>query len=646
MDALRRTFGRLRILQRPDAISLIAVAAALVIAGAALISFQFWSLRASLREDLHVQAHIIGNNATAALAFGDRGDANEILLALRASPTVLHATIFDKQGHAFASYARDPDAATVGAGASVREGFSWDHLDVVHPIRYSEGQLGTVRVSGSMRQVYSRIAAFVGAGAITALLAMGVASLLVSGLRRAVRHAEERLKYLAHYDPVTNLLNRHAFNERLDFALERAQRFEGKLALLLLDLDSFKMINDTLGHQVGDTLLHLVGERLIRLLRREDAVCRLGGDEFAVILENLAGNDEAVIVARKVIEKLSRPFTIESHEVNTTVSCGVGIFPDHSRDVRSLIRNADAAMYAAKEAGKNTFRIFTEEMNERVFRRLKIEHCLRKSMDRGEFLLHYQPKVTLKEGRVVGVEALLRWEHPELGKVSPAEFIPVAEETNLIIPLGAWVLRQACAQSVAWEHQGLGALEVSVNLSARQFRDNDLRSEVLSSLRDSGLPPHRLELELTESMLMENVESNVHMLRELRALGVKLSIDDFGTGYSSMSYLRRFPIHTLKIDQSFVRDLPEDEDAATITEAIIAMGHRLRLNLVAEGVENAEQARFLAQNGCNTVQGYLFSPPLSAEQLSLWMSSDTTVSVLRQLRGQQASPMALVQHGG
>jgi diguanylate cyclase (GGDEF)-like protein len=618
IKAIQRFFSaRRRIPVRTELLSLISVGIALLIAGALLTSFQYWSLRDSLRQDLSVQAHIVGDHVEAALAFRDKKAAEEILGALRASESIAAAAILDADGNVFASYDRRANGATpvppLPGALAEREKVQAEHV-----IDYRGTRLGLVRLTASLDPTYVRLAVFVAATLVTLAMSMILAKLLISGTHKAAKRAEERLNYLAHFDPVTNLYNRHAFNERLDFAIERARRFGGRVALLLLDLDNFKAVNDTLGHQAGDALLMNVAQRLLLKLRRGDTTCRLGGDEFAVILENIPDGHQAAVVAKNVVESIAAPFQLESQEVFVTASCGVGLFPDHADGAERLIRNTDTAMYHAKEAGKNIAAMFRGEMNEKANRRINIEGGLRLALERDELQLYFQPKMDSRRRRLTGAEALLRWRHPDHGFIGPAEFIPVAEDCGLIIPIGAWVLRAACMQAAAWDREGRDAIGMSVNVSALQLKDPKFIGMVADALSLSALPPHRLELELTESMLMEDVESNLAVLRRLRALGVHLSIDDFGTGFSSMSYLKRFPINTLKIDQSFVADLPADKENAGISQAIIALAHTLNLKTVAEGVETESQAEFLASSGCDYLQGYLFSPALPASQFTEW----------------------------
>ncbi|TAJ93890.1 MAG: EAL domain-containing protein [Gammaproteobacteria bacterium] len=600
---------------QPERLSLLSVAIALLIAGGLLTLFQYWSLSATYRLDLSVQARIVGDNVQAAVAFADRQAATEILQSLHASETIIAAVILDAEGNPLAAYERtggDPAAANPFDAAI------WGKVEVTQPIVYRGASLGTLQLTGSQGQILIRLAIFAGTTLLAFVLSIVIAKVLISSLHKAVRHAEERLHYLAHFDPVTNLYNRHAFNEHIAFSMERTRRFGGHVALLLIDLDNFKYVNDTLGHQAGDALLQSVAQRLHQSLRRGDIICRLGGDEFAVILENIADGRQATDVAGNLIEKIAAPYTISSQEVYVTASCGIGMFPEHADTTERLIRHTDMAMYHAKQAGKNTSAMFRREMTVKADRRMNLEGRLRLALEREEMELYFQPKVDFKRGCIVGAEVLLRWRHPEFGFISPAEFIPVAEESQLIIPIGAWVLRKACAQAAAWEREKHGGISISINVSSLQIRDPEFVKVVAEALTTSGLTPEKLELELTETLLMEGIESNLNMLKQLRALGVSLSIDDFGVGFSSMGYLKRFPITTLKIDRSFVMDLPGDKEDVGITLAIIALANTLHLKTVAEGVETPAQVEFLVNAGCDYLQGFLFSPPLPAGKFVEW----------------------------
>jgi diguanylate cyclase (GGDEF)-like protein len=459
----------------------------------------------------------------------------------------------------------------------------------------------------------SRLAWCTGTAALAVIAAFGAALLALS---RRKEQAEKHLDYLAHYDALTALPNRNAFNRRLAQAMARAERNARCVALMFLDFDNFKIINDTFGHHVGDELLKYAAQRLTESLRASDTVSRLGGDEFTVILEDLSNPRSAAPVAEHLIASLHRPFQVDRQELYVGASIGISVYPQDAEGLQDLIRNADTAMYHAKEKGKNNYQFFSREMNNRASRRLSIETRLRWGLEREEFFLHYQPQVDLASERIVGVEALLRWRQPELGLVDPTQFIAIAEETGLIVPIGEWVLRTACAQNQAWNATGLGPLRVGVNLSARQLRDETFAQKTIQILRETGLEPALLELELTESVLMERRESTRAMLDELRSTGVALAIDDFGTGYSSMAYLKRVPISKLKIGISLVRDAPGDPDDTAIIAAIIAMGHSLKLHVLAEGAEKAEQVAFLAARGCDSAQGYYFSEPLPAEELT------------------------------
>jgi len=432
---------------------------------------------------------------------------------------------------------------------------------------------------------------------------------------------EEKITHQAYHDALTGLPNRLLFNDRLTMAMAHANREGQGLAVLFLDLDHFKNINDSLGHAVGDLLLQQVAERLVRWSRDEDTVARIGGDEFLMLLPGADDPDYAVYAARRILASLSKPFAIRGHELYATASIGITVYPHDGKDTETLVSNADLAMYRAKEDGRNNYELFTPSMNARVVKRMSLEVDMRKALERGEFLLHYQPKVDLATGRMVGVEALVRWQKEGEGLVAPNHFIPVAEETGLILPLGRWVLSAACRQAKRWHDQGFGHMQMAVNISPRQFRQTDLVSMVRSTLEGTGLPPECLDLEITENVVMYSVTEANRTLNQLAELGVRLSMDDFGRGYSSLYYLRRFPMHSLKIDRSFVVDVPHDPEAASIVNTIISMSRTLGLKVVAEGVDDPRQLAFLREHGCDQMQGYYFSPPVDHRDITRLLRS-------------------------
>jgi diguanylate cyclase (GGDEF)-like protein/PAS domain S-box-containing protein len=446
--------------------------------------------------------------------------------------------------------------------------------------------------------------------------------------------AEERVQFLAYYDALTGLPNRTLLQDRLAKALAGARRQKDKVALLFLDLDRFKDINDSLGHSLGDLFLQEVAERLKSWGREQDTVARLSGDEFLIVLTRIKDVPDAAIAAERFMDTMTAEFVVQGHSLSIGCSVGISIYPEHGVDVETLIKNADAAMYSAKESGRNNFRFFTDDMNAQVVERLTLESGLRLALDKKELFLVYQPQMDIATGKITGLEALLRWQHPELGLVPPDKFIRIAENSGLILPIGEWVVRTACQQARKWQDEGLSAVSVAVNVSAVQFRQENFCELIRGVLHETGLAPRHLELELTESLLLANADVTFSVLQELKALGLTLAIDDFGTGYSSFSYLRQFRVNKLKIDRSFVRDVAVNRDDAAITTAIISMAKSLNLKVIAEGVENEAQMSFLRAHHCDEIQGYYFSKPLAVDKIA------------DKLRGGYPEPLVRAQASG
>lgn len=428
-----------------------------------------------------------------------------------------------------------------------------------------------------------------------------------------------QLSYLASHDGLTGLPNRSLLQDRMSQAIGHADRSEQMLAILFIDLDRFKNINDSLGHNIGDTVLKATAGRLIDCVREVDTIARLGGDEFVVMLTSIDRREDIIAVAHKALEAIAKPFNIDGYELFFTASIGISIYPKDGEDEQTLLKNADTAMYRAKEGGKNRFELYTDVMNAAAMRRLQLESQLQQALERNEFVLHYQPQADLQTGQIIGVEVLVRWLHPTMGLIPPNEFIPITEETGLILPIGEWILETACRQAMDWQADGLPPLRIAVNLSARQFSKHDLADIVRRIMKKTGFDPALLELELTESIFMQGTEEVITTLKDLRKLGIRLSVDDFGTGYSSLSYLQRFPVTAVKIDQSFVSGLTTDSDAAGLVRCIISMAHELRLNVIAEGVETEGQLAFLTHYLCDEVQGYYLSRPLPADECAMML---------------------------
>ncbi len=434
---------------------------------------------------------------------------------------------------------------------------------------------------------------------------------------------QERMQFMAHHDALTKLPNRVLFLDRLNQAMARARWHHRHVAVIFIDIDRFMEFNDRIGHSGGDQLLLQLTQRLSSGVRSGDTVARFGGDEFAILLEDMASEKDVSLLAKKLLDTLVPEFVIDNTAYSITASIGVSIFPSDGEDAETLIRNADVAMYRAKDLGRNNYQFYSNEMSARTFERLALENSLRHALMRQEFFLLYQPQYDTHTGKIIGVEALLRWQHPELGMVTPNDFVPLLEETGLIVPVGEWVLRQACQQAHTWHSEGFAGLLMSVNVSSRQFNNPDFSTNIQNIIQTTGIIPSLLELELTESMLMRNASKTISALNTLHHLGVRIAVDDFGTGYSSLNYLRRFPIGTLKIDQSFIRDVAEDQDDAAITTAIIVMGQSLHLRVVAEGVETQTQLEFLQQRGCYLIQGNFLSQPVTASEFSAKHSKHT-----------------------
>lgn len=675
---LTRFISQLPVRTKLVAANLLTLGVVLMLTLVILMAQEWKHAREDLADDIQAYAQMVADNCSAALVFGDKKAAQEILDTLRASDDISYAAILQADGTPFSEFSRLPTPPRPPQGIMERgksHAFVDGYLDHFQPILASSQQHGMVYLRAHTRRVSDHVAQYLvwigGLGLGAMVLSVPLLLRLqrhvtnplsrLTGLMREVsqrqdyglrapvdttdeigalssgfndmlsqiqqqdtdlkrelaerKKAEERLEMLAHFDTVTHLPNRHFFNERLAQVVARCVTTQWRAAVLFIDLDNFKIINDTLGHDVGDKLLYGVAHRLAASVRSGDVVCRIGGDEFAIIAEDLSQPQDAEVVAAKALEALRTPFRFDDNEIFVTASIGISTAPDDAHDVHELLRNADTAMYFAKERGKSTYQSFQGDMKGKALKRLTMESHLRRALERNEFVVHYQPQFDIHAHRIIGVEALLRWYHPEFGMVGPNEFIPIAEETGLIVPIGEWVLRQAASDVLGLHRSSGKALYLAVNLSGRQFKEENIAERIMAIVAEVAFPPELLEIEITESTLMDVSDNTLEKLNALRDAGISLSLDDFGTGYSSMSYLKRFPITRLKIDRSFVRDVPMDQDDTAIVQAIIAMGRTLKMNIIAEGVETPEQADFLRHSGCDNLQGYLLARPMPKQDL-------------------------------
>lgn len=600
-------------------------ASALLLAGLFLDAFVYVSLKKQLVEDVSVEARIMAENSSAAVAFDDGDVAASMLGGLQVSPTIRAAELRGPSGQVIARYAA-PHADAVASsgllgqalGAGQGHAFAADHLIVQTPVLQNGHGVGTLRLVATLAPLRQRMTIYVLATLVASAIAFGVAYGLVIRMRREVDTIESRLDYLAFYDPVTGLRNRAAALDRLSelMAPAPAGRPAFKGAVVLIDLDDFKLVNDSLGHGAGDQVLRQAAERLTRYVHRDDNVFRFGGDEFMVIAPDVDDLTQLRMLGRAAAMAFEEPLRAEGQEIYVRNSVGLARYPLDASDAASLVRAADTAMYSAKALGKNTFQIFTPEMDRTAQSRIRLDKELRLAIERGELSLVFQPVVDLRSQKIVGAEALLRWKHPELGQVSPTEFIPIAEVSGQIVDIGRWVLESACRQLRAWSELALPRFYVAINVSARQLK-RDFVGLVRAALEATAVDASRLEIEITETSMVDDLSATVAELSSLRDLGVGVAVDDFGTGVSSLAYLKRLPISKLKIDRAFIKELPQSADDGAIVAAILSMAARLELTVVAEGVETQAQREFLLEAGlCHFIQGYLYSPPVDAERLT------------------------------
>jgi diguanylate cyclase (GGDEF)-like protein len=582
----------------------------LVLVGTLLTIFEFVLVQREFLQSVETLTNITSIHAAASVQFRDSEAARETLAALEVLPNLEAAAIFTEDGERFASYARDGEPP-IALRERAEEKYDWTDSTTIEPIVAREGTIGTLVTRFELAPLYRRVATFAAIYLFSGLGVLAIGLPVWQRMRRQVDRVQARLTKLAHYDPTTGQLNRNAFNRDLRIALDTCEPTD-RVGLLILDIDDFKDVNDRFGHRTGDDLLNQFAERLARAVRASDCVYRLGGDEFAVLVQPLATTEEVERIAARLYGAFASPIALRGHRLRPAFSAGIAIYPDDARDIETLVAHADMAMYVAKNRGKNMFQRFESCMIESTLRRLRLQEDLRAALDgSGQLALMYQPQIGADGFSIIGMEALLRWDHPELGAIAPTEFIPLAEDCGLVVPLGRWVLRSACTQMARWRAEGHAELRVAVNVSVRQIQDRGLLVAITEVLAESGLAPSALEIEITESLLLEDADTNMRLMQSVRDLGIELAIDDFGKGYSSLSYLHRLPVNRLKIDMSFVHEIPGGGEA--ITTAIVAMGHSLGLTVIAEGVETREQLDFLREAGCDGFQGFLLSAALGVD---------------------------------
>lgn len=598
-------------------LSALSAGSALLFALVILVGQRWYDDRQSLGEELTVQAALIGANASAALVFADRAAGGEIVGTATGSPSILEAALYRVDGELLAHFSRSETSGTAfdAAAPAVGKVFSLSDLRIVVPVHVEGRTVGTIAIRATLRNLYWQLAKF--AGSLMAIVAVAalLGQLASRRLRRRMTEAEVELQRMALYDRVSGLANRHAFELALEQTVRRHKRDGGGSILMFIDVDGFKKVNDRFGHSAGDQVLAGIGRRLLTELRGADVVARIGGDEFGAILVNSASPDDAGRVAKSLIQSAQEPFEIGATSAFIGFSIGIAMIPQDGDSAESLMNHADLAMYHAKKQGKGNHQFFSATIGDSVRHNLQIEADLRLAIERDELYVVYQPQVSAQDRRIEGLEALVRWRCPERGVISPAEFIPVAEESRLIFDVGHIVLDRVCGDIAGLRRAGYRVPRVAINISARQFVQGDVVKDIRACLDKFGLRPVDVEIELTESVLMGQDRDSSNALGELDDSGIRIAIDDFGTGYSSFSYLRRLPADKLKIDMSFVRDLPGNAESVAIVGGIISMAHALGLRVVAEGVETVEQARCLQSCSCDLLQGYLTGRPMGKAEL-------------------------------